>query len=122
MLGTLGITTSIVFTFDFSKVLIDVLKDKCLNVSFENILFLILLFATVSSILYGSYKLINSLAPRIYMNHFEHDEMLCNSSIKIFSSIATHKNYTKFLNALKGTNDTNGKDYLSDISSQISFV
>lgn len=101
MLGTLGVTISIVFAFDYAKVIIEMIKDKCLNASFGNIVFLILLFAAVCSIMYGGYKLIKSLIPQIDMKKLGNDEMLCNYSNIFFSSIATHNNYTQFLNALK---------------------
>ena len=116
MLGMLGVTISIVFAFDYAKVIISTIKEKCLNTSFWNIVFLILLLLTVCSILYGGYKLIKSLVPQIDMKKLGNDEMLCHNWIIFFSSIATYNNYTKFLNSLKKTSD---EDYLNDISSQI---
>ena len=76
MLGMLGVTISIVFAFDYAKVIISTIKEKCLNTSFWNIVFLILLLLTVCSILYGGYKLIKSLVPQIDMKKLGNDEML----------------------------------------------
>lgn len=116
MLGMMGVTISIVVAFDYAKVIINTIKEKCLSVSFWKVVFLILLLLTVCSILYGGYKLIRSLVPQLDMKKFGDNEMLCNNSIIFFSSIAAHDNYAKFLNSLKKTND---EDYLNDISSQI---
>ena len=48
MLGMLGVTISIVFAFDYAKVIISTIKEKCLNTSFWNIVLISSFFKSSS--------------------------------------------------------------------------
>lgn len=116
MLGALGVAVSMIFALDYATVVLNVLQDKWSNVSLGNIVFLILVTSSLCVFLYGGYKLIKTLTPKIDMENLGSDKKMCSNSNIFFSTIATHSNYTNFLDRL---NETNADDYLNDISSQI---
>lgn len=116
MLGALGVAVSVMFALDYVTIILNVIQDKWSNASFGNIAFLILVALSLCAFVYGAYKLIKTLTPKMDIEKLGSDEKMCSNSIIFFSTIATHPNYTKFLDRLKATNDDN---YLNDISSQI---
>ncbi|SHM92612.1 hypothetical protein SAMN02746066_03926 [Anaerosporobacter mobilis DSM 15930] len=116
MLGAFGVALSVIFALDYATIILNVIQEKWSNPSFGNIAFLILVTLSLCAFLYGGYKLIKTLTPKIDMRNLGADEKMCSNSIIYFSTIAIHSNYTKFLDRLKETNDDN---YLNDISSQI---
>lgn len=116
MLGILGVVLSIIFALDYASIILNVLQKKCSNASFGNITFLILVTLSLCAFLYGGYKLIKTLTPKIDMKNLGADAKMCSNSSIFFSTIAMHSNYTKFLDRLKETDEDN---YLNDISSQI---
>lgn len=116
MLGALGVAVSMIFALDYATMILNVIQERWSTASFGNITFLILVASSLCAFLYGGYKLIKTLTPKIDMENLGTDEKMCSNSIIFFSTIATHSNYTKFLEKLKETNEDN---YLNDISSQI---
>lgn len=116
MLGALGVALSVIFALDYATIILNVIQEKWSNLSFGNVTFLILVTLSLCAFLYGGYKLIKALTPKIDLKNLDADENMCSNSIIFFSTIAMNPNYTKFLANLKETNDDN---YLNDISSQI---
>lgn len=116
MLGAFGVALSVIFALDYATIILNVIQEKWSNLSFGNIAFLILVIFSLCEFLYGGYKLIKTLTPKIDMRILGADEKMCSNSIIFFSTIAKHSNYTKFLDSLKENDDDN---YLNDISSQI---
>lgn len=116
MLGAMGVAVSMIFALDYATIILNVLKEKCGNASFSNIIFLIFIALSLCALLYGGYKLIKTLAPKIDYENLGTDENISEKSVIFFSSIAKHSTYTKFLDKLNKTDDN---DYLNDISSQI---
>lgn len=116
MLGALGVAVSMIFALDYAAIILNVIQGKWSNASFGNIIFLILLILSLCTFIYGGYKLIKTLTPKIGMENLCSDKKVCSNSNIFFSTIATHSNYSKFLERL---NETNGDDYINDISSQI---
>ena len=116
MLGALGVAVSVMFAVDYATIILNVIQEKWLNISFGNAVFLLLAILSLMTLLYGGYKLIKTLTPKVDMENLGADEKICSNSIIHFSAISIHPNYTKFLDVLKESNDA---DYLNDISSQI---
>lgn len=116
ILGTLGIAVSILFAFDYAKIITDVVDEKFSNICLYNIVFLILLAGSLCAFSYGGYKLVKTLTPKIDSKNLGTDEKICVNSIIFFSNIASHSNYTAFLDRL---NETTEDDYLNDLLSQI---
>lgn len=116
MLGALGVAVSVFFALDYATIILNVIQGKWSNASFGNVIFLILVTLSLCAFMYGGYKLIKTLTPKIDMENLGSDEKVCTNSNIFFSTIAAHSNYTKFLERLI---ETNGNDYLNDISSQI---
>lgn len=116
MLGALGVAVSMIFALDYATVILNVIKDKCANLSFGSVFYMIIVFLSFAAFMYGAYSLVKALTPKIDMTVLGADEKMCKNSIIFFSSIAAHSNYSKFLEKL---GDTNDNEYLNDISSQV---
>lgn len=116
MLGALGVAVSVIFALDYATIILNVIQEKCSNISCFNIVFLILVALSLCALFYGGYKLIETLTPKIDMVNLGAGENMSSNSIIFFSSIATHSSYTKYLDKLKEVSEP---DYINDISSQV---
>lgn len=115
VLGGLGIAISILFTFDYTEKILEILNRIFEAISFCNVLYLSFFFASLGILIYGGYCLFCVLIARTNTKDFSARGITTDSAI-FFGSIASNATYQMYKDKLEAINDVNFED---DISSQI---
>ena len=111
VLGLVGILLTIIFTNStMVKTLLDIIKNLINNVSFSDVLYLLLLGYTIFICFYGLWLLIRVLLPTLKMNKKE------IKSYMYFGSVSNYATFKDFKDELENASD---EDIIDDLLNQI---
>lgn len=114
-LTMVGVILTIIFTLSGNNIMI-MFNEVLNNPGPTTIAFIIIFSATLLATLYGIYKLINVLTPKLDAKEHEDGKFECDSRI-FFGRIASgNERYSQFRNKML---DYSSEDYLNDLWSQI---
>jgi len=116
IIGFYGVILAILLTSDFVAYVSELIKNVLCDITFYDVVFVLLMTMSIIVFKYGLFKLIQVIIPRTNARIFQEDGLQTDSLIH-FHSIA--KNSKSFINYKEKIYSQNNKEQLDDILSQI---